>query len=190
MLQSASKHKCLVEQEQADVDSIEPSAKKSKIKKAEAKRAKKKNGKIVKSADFKVIDQSTDSDNDTDSHCDVDSSKNLERINVEAWSSMGVPTAVINALADQNFHSPTMIQTRTLPAAILGRRDILGAAETGSGKTLAFGIPIIKGILDLKSQKQNCPEKEIEGNTVIFFLFEFNLSSFVTLSCIAKATIF
>lgn len=85
---------------------------------------------------------------------------------------MGVPTAVIKALADQNFHSPTMIQTRTLPAAILGRRDILGAAETGSGKTLAFGIPIIKGILDLKNQskgRKNYPEKEAEGNTVIFF---------------------
>lgn len=66
---------------------------------------------------------------------------------------MGVPTSVIKALADQNFHSPTAIQAQTLPAAILGRRDILGAAETGSGKTLAFGIPIIKGILDLKKQQ-------------------------------------
>jgi len=97
----------------------------------------------------------------------------LAKINAEAWRSMGVPTAVIKALADQNFHSPTMIQTRTLPAAILGRRDILGAAETGSGKTLAFGIPIIKGILDLKNQNkdQNSPEKDTEGNffTVIFF---------------------
>lgn len=66
---------------------------------------------------------------------------------------MGVPANVIKALADQNFHSPTAIQAQTLPAAILGRRDILGAAETGSGKTLAFGIPIIKGILDLKKQQ-------------------------------------
>lgn len=79
---------------------------------------------------------------------------------------MGVPTAIIKALADQDFHSPTMIQTQTLPAAILGRKDILGAAETGSGKTLAFGIPIIKGILDLKSQneEQILLEKETEGS--------------------------
>lgn len=34
---------------------------------------------------------------------------------------------------------------------MLGRKDILGAAETGSGKTLAFGIPILNGILNLKS---------------------------------------
>ncbi|XP_018306369.1 ATP-dependent RNA helicase ddx24, partial [Mycetomoellerius zeteki] len=159
---SASKRKCPKEREETDVNNIEPSTKKSKIKK-KAKRPKIKNEKI-KSANFKITDRQTDSDSDSDSYCDIDSNKNLAKINVEAWRSMGVPTAVIKALADQNFHSPTMIQTRTLPAAILGRRDILGAAETGSGKTLAFGIPIIKGILDLKNQNkdQNCPEKEVE----------------------------
>lgn len=39
------------------------------------------------------------------------------------------------------------LQALSLPPAILGRRDILGAAETGSGKTLAFGLPILQGIL-------------------------------------------
>lgn len=41
-----------------------------------------------------------------------------------------------------------LFQRLSLPPAIKGRRDILGAAETGSGKTLAFGIPIIHGILN------------------------------------------
>lgn len=41
-----------------------------------------------------------------------------------------------------------VLQAKTLPAAVLGRRDILGAAETGSGKTLAFGIPILHRILE------------------------------------------
>lgn len=35
---------------------------------------------------------------------------------------------------------------------ILGKRDILGAAETGSGKTLAFGLPILSGILKTKEK--------------------------------------
>lgn len=35
---------------------------------------------------------------------------------------------------------------------VLGRRDILGAAETGSGKTLAFGLPILTGILKMKEK--------------------------------------
>lgn len=63
---------------------------------------------------------------------------------------MGVPEPVLKALAEKHFLEPTHIQALTLPAAILGRRDILGAAETGSGKTLAFGIPILNGILELK----------------------------------------
>lgn len=53
-------------------------------------------------------------------------------------------------MAEKGFNTPTDIQSLTLSAAILGRKDILGAAETGSGKTLAFGIPILNGILQLK----------------------------------------
>ncbi|CAN0597362.1 unnamed protein product, partial [Laminaria digitata] len=47
----------------------------------------------------------------------------------------------------QGFHDPTPIQRRVLPKAILGRKDIIGAAETGSGKTLAFGLPVLSEIL-------------------------------------------
>ncbi|KAG5324186.1 DDX24 helicase, partial [Acromyrmex heyeri] len=172
---SVSKRKYPKEWEETDINNIEPSTKKSKIKKAEVKRLKIKNEKI-KSANFKITDQQTNSDSDNDSYCDIDSNKNLAKINAEAWRSMGVPTAVIKALADQNFHSPTMIQTQTLPAAILGRRDILGAAETGSGKTLAFGIPIIKGILDLKNQNkdQNSEKDTEESDSESIVLSEFD----------------
>jgi len=41
----------------------------------------------------------------------------------------------------------------TLPAALLGNKDVVGAAETGSGKTLAFAIPIIQGILHSRTEK-------------------------------------
>lgn len=47
----------------------------------------------------------------------------------------------------QGFHDPTPIQKRVLPKTILGRKDIIGAAETGSGKTLAFGLPVLSEIL-------------------------------------------
>lgn len=53
-------------------------------------------------------------------------------------------------MADKGFKEPTEIQRLTLPSAIMGRKDILGAAETGSGKTLAFGIPILNGILEFR----------------------------------------
>ncbi|XP_044016637.1 ATP-dependent RNA helicase DDX24-like, partial [Aphidius gifuensis] len=75
--------------------------------------------------------------------------------NSAAWASLGVPSVIIKALKDQNFTAPTNIQSLTLAPAILGRRDVLGAAETGSGKTLAFAIPILAGIMELKAEKQH-----------------------------------
>uniref|UniRef100_A0A1A9V5E6 ATP-dependent RNA helicase n=1 Tax=Glossina austeni TaxID=7395 RepID=A0A1A9V5E6_GLOAU len=71
---------------------------------------------------------------------------------LEGWNGMGVPNAILKALAEKGFKSPTEIQSLTLPAAILGKKDILGAAETGSGKTLAFGIPVLTGIMELKEK--------------------------------------
>lgn len=69
-----------------------------------------------------------------------------------AWAEFQLPDSIMKALTEMGFKQPTKIQQLSLPAAIHGRRDILGAAETGSGKTLAFGLPILSGILDLKEK--------------------------------------
>lgn len=76
---------------------------------------------------------------------------------LKGWNGFGIAEPILRVMAEKKFIKPTEIQSLTFPAAILGRRDILGAAETGSGKTLAFGIPILNGILQMKSSpdKQN-----------------------------------
>jgi ATP-dependent RNA helicase DDX24/MAK5 len=65
------------------------------------------------------------------------------------WIYLGVPLhpALLFNLHKLGFTQPTAIQRATLPKAILGRRDIVGAAETGSGKTLAYGLPILSAVL-------------------------------------------
>lgn len=73
-------------------------------------------------------------------------------VDVSAWNGLGVPAPILRALGEQGFSAPTQIQALTLPAAIHGKKDILGAAETGSGKTLAFGIPMLAGIMELKQR--------------------------------------
>lgn len=73
-------------------------------------------------------------------------------VDVSAWNGLGVPAPILRALGEQGFRAPTQIQALTLPAAIHGKKDILGAAETGSGKTLAFGIPMLAGIMELKQR--------------------------------------
>ncbi|XP_063629455.1 uncharacterized protein LOC134800828 [Cydia splendana] len=71
-----------------------------------------------------------------------------------SWAEFKLPEEITRALMELGFKQPTKIQQLSLPAAIHGRRDILGAAETGSGKTLAFGLPILTGILRLKEKAQ------------------------------------
>ncbi|KNE54889.1 hypothetical protein AMAG_00834 [Allomyces macrogynus ATCC 38327] len=64
---------------------------------------------------------------------------------MSAWTKVA-PTInpwLLKGLADLGFTEPTAIQAQTLPAALMKRQNVVGAAETGSGKTLAFGLPIL-----------------------------------------------
>lgn len=47
---------------------------------------------------------------------------------------------------------------------LVGRKNVLGAAETGSGKTLAFGLPILTGILKIKEKETNNAEEVPESS--------------------------
>lgn len=69
----------------------------------------------------------------------------------DAWlmqtGGVSLDLAICEALVLQSFWTPTPIQAATLPAAILGRRNVVGAAPTGSGKTLAFLLPVAQFLL-------------------------------------------
>lgn len=52
----------------------------------------------------------------------------------QAWGNV-LDTQLAESLYRRNFFRPTSIQAATLNPAILGRRNIVGAAPTGSGKT-------------------------------------------------------
>ena len=85
-----------------------------------------------------------------------------QRSDMSEWREMFVCEELLEVLAKQGFKSPTPIQRMTLPAAIQGKMDIVGAAETGSGKTLAFGLPIIQGMIqDRKYENTHLDESSI-----------------------------
>ncbi|XP_026476870.1 DEAD-box ATP-dependent RNA helicase 13 [Ctenocephalides felis] len=107
------------------------------------------NGFLVEELQEKVTPDTTICDSNVS---DIEDSVTKDEL--IGWNGLELSDEILQALCDLKFVAPTPIQALTLPPAILGRRDILGAAETGSGKTLAFGIPIIHGILKLK-QKLN-----------------------------------
>lgn len=67
------------------------------------------------------------------------------------FSDLGLGDAVLKALRDVGYETPSAIQAATIPPLIAGR-DVVGLAQTGTGKTAAFALPIIDR-LDLSQKK-------------------------------------
>ena len=63
-----------------------------------------------------------------------------------SFHSMSLSRPILKGLAAVGFTSPTPIQTKTVPIALLGK-DVVGGAVTGSGKTAAFILPILERLL-------------------------------------------
>jgi ATP-dependent RNA helicase DeaD len=56
---------------------------------------------------------------------------------------MGLSPAMLRALKQVGYFTPSPIQAELIPEALDGR-DVIGQAKTGTGKTAAFGIPLIE----------------------------------------------
>lgn len=67
---------------------------------------------------------------------------------ITLFSELHLSDAILKALHDVGYESPSPIQAATIPL-LLANRDVLGQAQTGTGKTAAFALPILSR-LDLK----------------------------------------
>lgn len=63
-----------------------------------------------------------------------------------SFQTMSLSRPILKGLTTLGFTSPTPIQVKTIPVALLGK-DVVGGAVTGSGKTAAFVIPILERLL-------------------------------------------
>ncbi|KAI9850820.1 MAG: nucleolar DEAD-box protein required for synthesis of 60S ribosomal subunit [Thelocarpon superellum] len=63
-----------------------------------------------------------------------------------SFQNMSLSRPVLKGLNAVGFTSPTPIQAKTIPIALLGK-DVVGGAVTGSGKTAAFLVPILERLL-------------------------------------------
>jgi ATP-dependent RNA helicase RhlE len=63
------------------------------------------------------------------------------------FDSMGLNAALLRAINDQGYVTPTPIQERAIPI-ILSGRDILARAQTGTGKTAGFTLPMLQRLTD------------------------------------------
>ncbi|SFG13971.1 DEAD/DEAH box helicase [Pontibacter chinhatensis] len=60
-----------------------------------------------------------------------------------SFSSLGLSSPLVKAVAQQSYTSPYPIQQQAIPAMLQGK-DILGLAQTGSGKTASYVLPILE----------------------------------------------
>ncbi|MFZ4077690.1 MAG: DEAD/DEAH box helicase, partial [Legionellaceae bacterium] len=68
------------------------------------------------------------------------------------FTDLKLSDAVLRAVQDLGFETPSPIQAQSIPLLLEGR-DIIGKSETGSGKTAAFAIPALERLLPMSEQR-------------------------------------
>jgi ATP-dependent RNA helicase RhlE len=59
-----------------------------------------------------------------------------------SFSSLGLSDAIVRAVTEAGYTTPTPIQLQAIPAVLNGG-DLLAGAQTGTGKTAGFTLPIL-----------------------------------------------
>ena len=59
------------------------------------------------------------------------------------FNDLNLNTALLNALDDMGYHTPTNIQQKAYATAMSGA-DVCGIAQTGTGKTIAYLLPCLR----------------------------------------------
>ena len=60
-----------------------------------------------------------------------------------SFSTLGLSDAIVRAVTEQGYTSPTPIQAQAIPMVLNGG-DLLAGAQTGTGKTAGFTLPILQ----------------------------------------------
>ena len=68
------------------------------------------------------------------------------------FTDLGLSDALLKAVHDKGYSSPSPIQAKAIPAVISGR-DVMAAAQTGTGKTAGFTLPLLQRLSENKNNK-------------------------------------
>ncbi|MEY2746448.1 MAG: ATP-dependent helicase RhlE, partial [Planctomycetota bacterium] len=87
----------------------------------------------------------------------------------EGFGQLGLGAALLRAVEEKGYTTPTPIQLQAIPPVLAGR-DVLGCAQTGTGKTAAFALPILQRLWRDKGARARrapvrclvlCPTREL-----------------------------
>ena len=95
---------------------------------------------------------------------------------MQSFQALGLAAPLVRALAEENYLTPTPIQTEAIPHVLAGR-DLVGIAQTGTGKTAAFALPILHQLAahPARSEPRACrvlvlsPTRELSGQILESF---------------------
>ncbi|MDY8135339.1 DEAD/DEAH box helicase [Aquimarina sp. 2201CG5-10] len=62
------------------------------------------------------------------------------------FEALGLGEAIIKAVNEMGFETPSEVQEKAIPILLTEDTDIVALAQTGTGKTAAFGFPLIEKI--------------------------------------------
>jgi len=62
------------------------------------------------------------------------------------FEALGLDSALLNAITDLGFETPSEVQEKSIPILLEDEIDLVALAQTGTGKTAAFGFPLIQKI--------------------------------------------
>jgi ATP-dependent RNA helicase RhlE len=90
-----------------------------------------------------------------------------------SFDGFGLNEAIVRAIAEEKYDTPSPIQQQTIPIA-LSRRDVVGIAQTGTGKTAAFALPILHHLATNARPVERkgcralvlCPTRELSGQVL------------------------
>ena len=60
-----------------------------------------------------------------------------------SFTELGLSDAIVRAVTEHGYTTPTPIQPQAIPAVLAGG-DLLAGAQTGTGKTAGFTLPILQ----------------------------------------------
>jgi ATP-dependent RNA helicase RhlE len=62
------------------------------------------------------------------------------------FAELGLDPAIVRAITDTGYTTPTPIQAAAIPVVVTGK-DLKACAQTGTGKTAAFSLPLLQRLL-------------------------------------------
>ncbi len=67
-------------------------------------------------------------------------------IYMNKFEALGLGEAIIKAVNEMGFETPSEVQEKAIPILLNEETDIVALAQTGTGKTAAFGFPLIEKV--------------------------------------------